>query len=129
MKIFLMVGLLSMPIHSALHASELTLTEKDTGKEVVLRKGDLLTVELPSNPTTGYSWSTVSSGQSHLALVSTAYLAAEKSKGIVGSGGVATWTFKALEAGSLKMTFSYARSWEHGIPAARLISWPITVKP
>ena len=56
MKIFLMVGLLSMMLPCALQASERTLTEKDAGKEVLLKKGDLLTVKLPSNPSAGYDW-------------------------------------------------------------------------
>ena len=129
MKILLMVGLLSMMLPCALHAAERTLTEKNSGEKVMLRKGDLLTIELPSNPTTGYSWSYVSSKRCLLGIVATVYRSAEKPKAVVGSGGVDTWKFKALEVGSLKLTFNYARPWEKGEPPARTLHWPVTIRP
>ncbi|MER3482420.1 MAG: hypothetical protein C4332_03970 [Meiothermus sp.] len=37
--------------------SEITLTEADDGRTVELHPGDVLHLELPENPSTGYRWS------------------------------------------------------------------------
>ena len=56
MKNLLIFTLLPMLLANSLHAAEQTLTEKNSGEKVVLRQGDLLSVKLLANPTTGYHW-------------------------------------------------------------------------
>ena len=130
MKIFLMVGLLSMMLPCALQASERTLTEKDAGKEVLLKKGDLLTVKLPSNPSAGYDWNCLVIGGGLLKQEGDVVREnKETARGIVGVPVTEIWKFRALEVGSLKMTFNYARPWEKGEPPARTLHWPVTIQP
>ncbi len=72
-------------------------------------------IELPANPTTGYSWFTVSYDSNLLNLVGQKYIAPEPA--IPGKGGVTRWTFnvkpQALKAAfATKIILLYARPWE-----------------
>lgn len=130
MKIALLMTLLLAVLIPVMKASEISLTEKNGGKKVILQTGDRVIVSLPSNPSTGYSWSYLLSKRSLLGVMDkVAYHQDEASKSLVGSGGTETWKFKALALGSLKMTFSYARPWEKDVAPIKVILWNITVKP
>ena len=111
-------------------AAQLDLTEAENGKDILLDRGDLLLVHLPSNRTTGYGWNAICSTPGKLELVGEPLLKQAKgSRGLVGAGGVETWTFRAVAAGRTRLTFSYARPWEKGVPPLRVIAWPVTVRP
>jgi len=34
-----------------------------------------------------------------------------------------------LGAGSLTITFAYARPWEKGVPPVQTLRWPVTISP
>jgi inhibitor of cysteine peptidase len=129
MRKFFIFGLLLVLLPTTMYCAEVTLTERDAGKEFKLGKRDLLIINLISNPTTGYSWSYVLSKGSLLSLLSESYQASQKKDGVVGAGGMSTWKFKAKDEGSLMMTFRYARPWERGVAPIRKIRWQIIVKP
>lgn len=125
----LLVCLLLVSISSRSHAAELVLLEGDAGEKACLRKGDMLTVKLPANPTTGYSWSHSFSRTSFLESLSNATYKPDKNDGgMVGGGGVEIWKFRAVRVGNLELHFSYARPWEHGIAPLRSISWSVVIK-
>ncbi|MDO8556860.1 MAG: protease inhibitor I42 family protein [Candidatus Jorgensenbacteria bacterium] len=67
-------------------------------------------VQLDSNPTTGFSWGT-SYDKDALELVASTFIPPSDTK-LLGSGGMDTFTFKALKAGETKLKFSYLRAWE-----------------
>ena len=93
-------------------------------------RGDLLVFRLPSNPSTGYSWSVAASKPALLLQQGEATCELPKSaKGRLGAGGTEVWRFRAERAGSLTLTFSYARVWEKGVPPVRTLSWPVTIRP
>lgn len=80
--------------------------------------GNTLKVQLDSNATTGYQWSASASDNFMVELTSQDYVTDDSPSshgllgGAVGVGGTTFYEFKALSAGKVTLTFSYARSWE-----------------
>jgi len=130
MKRLLCGTLCSMLLVGWAAAAQLDLTEAENGKDILLDRGDLLLVHLPSNRTTGYGWRAVSSKPGKLEELGKPALNQPKSsRGLVGAGGVETWTFRAAASGRTTLAFSYARPWETGVPPVRTLSWPVTIRP
>lgn len=130
MKHFLTGPLIAMVLSGWTYAAQLDLTEKDNGKDLRIDCSDVLVFRLPSNRSTGYSWSVVTSESSLLGQVGeVGYELPKSAKGLVGAGGTEVWKFRALGTGSLTITFAYARPWEKGVPPVRMLSWPVTIGP
>jgi inhibitor of cysteine peptidase len=90
-------------------------TLNDSGKTVPLGLQQTLSIRLPENPTTGYSWNaSVSTG---LVIVDTAYTAEPAATGIVGAGGTRNWTVRAVQAGAQQFSAVYIRPWEPNLSA------------
>ncbi len=79
----------------------------DDGKTVELTPGTIITVELPENPSTGYSWS-YSIDSSVAEIVEDSFVPPENP--IPGAGGMRLLKLKVIGSGELNM--SYERSWE-----------------
>ena len=130
MKRLLCGFLVTLALAGWMHAAQLNLTERENGKDLWIDTGDLLVFRMPSNRSTGYAWSVATSKRCLLGQVGEASCELPKSsKGVVGSGGTEVWKFRALEVGSLAITFSYARPWEKGAPPIRTLSWHVTIRP
>ena len=78
-------------------------------------------VELPGNPTTGYSWRVKAYDKGILKLVSRRYdRTSNRMQGIassaqttrIGQGGVFMFSFKSIAAGKTTLEFVYTRPWE-----------------
>lgn len=85
------------------------LDSSNNGQTVKMRVGDTLTITLPENATTGYSWS--------LARYNKALLEATGSEfhyppNTVGASGQVVFSFKARKAGSGGITLKHWRPWE-----------------
>jgi predicted secreted protein len=50
------------------------------------------------------------------------------SGGKAGVGGVEVWRFKAMKAGKQGLQFEYRRPWEKGAPAAKIVTYAVTVE-
>ena len=74
---------------------------------------------LESNPTTGYSWSLAQSEE--LFRVETAYTENDREDHSVGAGGTESFTLTPLKAGKTEVTLTYARPWEGGEQADRIV--------
>ncbi len=99
----------------------------DASQTISVAKGSDFLVALPSNPTTGYSWTArVSNGS--VENEGSAYLAQPVARGVVGSGGQQIFSFEGSAAGAATITFSYARPFEKGTPAAKTVVFHVTVK-
>ena len=82
----------------------------DNGKTITVNGGEMFTVKLDENPTTGYSWNmTVGNG---LQIVSDRYIPNATPAHLVGSGGYHEWTIKAVSNGTYKVSGIYKRPWE-----------------
>jgi predicted secreted protein len=85
-------------------------TMNDSGKTVPLGLQQNLSIRLPENPTTGYSWNaSVTSG---LLITDTAYTPDAQPVGMTGVGGTRNWTVKGVGAGTQRFSAVYVRPWE-----------------
>jgi inhibitor of cysteine peptidase len=84
----------------------------DAGTRRSVKVGELTTVRLPENPTTGYRWQTASD-DACLRLVDDRFDGAQSPR---GAGGVRVLVFEAVRAGSASLRLMKSRSWESGKP-------------
>ncbi len=74
---------------------------------------------LESNPTTGYSWQVAQSEE--VFKIESVYEQRGNAAGLVGAGGLETFTLTPLKAGTTELTLTYARPWEDGEKADQLV--------
>ncbi len=86
-----------------------TLKEPESGVSVTLRPGGQVTVDLESNPTTGYFWYLVDGDAAVVALKSDDYLADPAPEGLTGSGGRQVFVFEGVAPGKTTLVLSYQR--------------------
>ncbi len=90
-----------------------SLTDADNGKQITVKSGDLVTLTLVSNPTTGYSWQVMEIDS--VILIQDGepeYKQSPGSEGLVGAGGTETFRFKAVGSGKTTLNLGYMRPWE-----------------
>jgi len=105
----------TVPMVSAEPASVRDVASVDgiRGGVTTLRAGQTLSIALPANPTTGYSWSLAGFDEGVLrrAMPFDAHVTDSHAPGMVGVGGVTRWTFEAAAPGETTLTLSYGRPW------------------
>jgi len=85
--------------------------ETANGTMVDITKGDIVSIALAENPTTGYGWNaTVSAG---LTVLNDTYVEDEHAEGMVGVGGTHLWLLRADETGDQTFSAVYMRPWEN----------------
>ena len=105
-----------------------TLTQLDDGKVVNVTVGQVLTVELPGNRTTGYSWSEPAASETVLErLGEPAYMTNPAPSGMVGVGGKEVWRFRAAKAGRQTLRLEYTRPWEKNVAPAKVVTFNVVV--
>lgn len=75
--------------------------------------GDEMTLDLPSNPSTGYSW-VVTEKTKVFATDSNQFIAETGEEVLAGAGGVTQFHIAALKEGVGTMTLQYKQDWEGG---------------
>jgi len=128
MKRWILATVGAMVFSSWVPAARLDVTEEENGKNLLLGRGDLLVVHLPSNPTTGFGWQPVFSKAGVLTAEGKACYLANRSH-LPGAGGTESWIFLAEKSGNMTLTLGYARPWEKGKEPEKTVSWPVTVHP
>jgi inhibitor of cysteine peptidase len=71
--------------------------------------GAIFTIQLKSNPTTGYDWEYASTNGA-VQLLEKTYEA--DNTGVIGSGGTDSFKFKVEGKGNTSLIFNYRRPWE-----------------
>ena len=98
------------------------LTEADDGSRISAAKGDVLTVRLPSNVTTGYGWSVAQAAPGMLpAPEPPSYQPPAASQ--PGAGGTQTFTIPVNAGGAGWLQLVYRRPFEKDVPPAR--TWSV----
>ena len=93
--------------------TEVRLNQGDNGKTVKVGVGGTVVLTLESNPTTGFSWTKVDQvDKSILKLERNDYRQNANPAGMVGVGGRATITYRALKPGKAKIDLTYMQPWE-----------------
>jgi inhibitor of cysteine peptidase len=106
---------------------QVNLTASDNGQKISLFAGQELVIQLPGNPSTGYTWEAKNLDAGMFQQVGEAVFAASNSN-LVGSGGTLTLTFRVLKTGSAALTLVYHRSWETGVAPLQTFSITAVVK-
>lgn len=108
--------LLSVLMFSGCASTETyNLKYADSGKTLKLALGDTVNVELPENPTTGYSWAffTNPEPQNIVTNVTESYRQYNVGEDMLGVGGIKIFSFKATHPGEVTITGYYYRPWEN----------------
>jgi inhibitor of cysteine peptidase len=101
---------LPTPSGTAIPVNHLVVTEEQNGATVTVNTGAMITVRLPENPTTGFTWNlTTTNG---LQIINDTYKPTYTTGKMVGSGGTHIWDISAVATGEQKITGVYMRSWE-----------------
>src|SRR5581483_2614833 len=103
-----------------------TTVNTDPSKTVMVKKGQEFLIALPSNPTTGYSW-TAKPSNADVAVFGSAFQRQPMGRTIVGAGGEQIWVFEAMQTGTAKVIFSYSRPWLKNTLPARTQSFTIKI--
>ena len=82
----------------------------DNGGVKQVRIGDAFEVTLAENPSTGYQWTLQAPLDPALAVEGNSYVAS--APGLIGSGGLRSWRFRAVKAGVAHLVLDNKRSWE-----------------
>lgn len=89
--------------------STVTITNSDNGHVVEARKGDMIVLRLPENPTTGFRWQ-LDRVPGTLELMDDSYQPDPDMQ--FGSGGVRTFRFRSLETGTGRAELKHWQEWE-----------------
>ena len=102
------------------------LTAKDDGRQLRLALGDVFSVELASNPTTGFHWQLADAGSSGvLAPAGDEFHAPDTER--CGTPGVQKLSFRAAAPGETVLKLVYVRPWEKNRPPMRSFQVTVTV--
>ena len=88
----------------------LTFTKEDNGKTFETKAGEIITVRLSENPTTGYTWAIDRPDDQLLGLQSSDYISAPGN--LAGRGGERVFTFKTGKAGQAVLQLKLWREWQ-----------------
>ena len=105
--------ILAMALFSSCGTNNTQIVDDDNGKQITVQTGDIVTVTLVSNPTTGYSWQVMQIDNSiFIQDGGPKYKESPGAEGLVGAGGTETFRFKAIRAGETSLELGYMRPWE-----------------
>lgn len=104
------------------------LTEKDSGKTLHLDRGDTFTIQLVSNPTTGYLWQfgTPPYDESVMILRGDKYIRPQEQ--LAGAPGKRSLSFLAEGSGRTGLRLIYVRPWEKNRAPAQEFNLMVIVK-
>jgi predicted secreted protein len=114
LALFMAAGCTSSHHHHPGGKSCITEAQIEYVNEITVKAGEIFTIELPGNPTTGYTWNVQFCEDSPLLLETQEFI--QENLGTVGSGGIFMWNFRAAKLGSCSLHFTYRRPWETVTP-------------
>lgn len=97
----------------------------DHDRSVDAAVGDMITLRLPENPTTGYRWELTVSDRSVITRADDEYLSGGEAS---GSGGVHRFELQAHSAGTARVALQLRRAWEPEDMAAQQFSITVHVR-
>lgn len=104
------------------------LTDKDSGRTLHLDRGDTFSIQLVSNPTTGYLWQfgTPPYDESVMILRGDKYIQPQEQ--LCGAPGKRSLSFLAEGSGRTGLRLIYVRPWEKNRPPAQEFNLMVIVK-
>jgi len=109
--------------------ADLKLDASADGSTQQVKAGQVMSISLESNPSTGYSWFATSSDQAVIMQMGEPELQqTASSTPIVGAPEMATLFFQAVKAGTATITLDYKRGWEQDVKPEKTITITVEVK-
>jgi len=124
-SVFVLLTVLLLTSCSGTAKTTTEVNDPELGIKAWTEEGSYLYVEAKGNPTTGYAWGFVIDNDNVVEDLVSEYQMDKSEYEMVGVGGVYTFTFRAKQEGTARITLSYARSWE--ISAISTVVFDITV--
>ncbi|HEK1684800.1 TPA: protease inhibitor I42 family protein [Pseudomonas putida] len=93
-----------------------------------LQVGQILSLSLASNPSTGYRWSIKDPASGLLRSLGPEVYSSPEEAGIVGSAGVASWRFQVVSAGDGHLVLVYQQPWAPEVQPVETFDCAIRVK-
>jgi predicted secreted protein len=118
--------LAGVPALAAFSPHSPVITDADAAQTVNIKAGEDFFIALASNRTTGFGWTAKVGDDRILAYEGNVYQ--NPSSGLMGAGGQQLFVFHANRTGSTTIVFNYARSFEPNVPAAKTLSFTISVQ-
>ncbi len=118
-----------LPVISGTVAN-MILDASANGTTQQLKKGEVISITLESNPSTGYAWyATISDTTVVVQMGDPQYIEpTQSSTPIIGAAGTQTFLFQAVDAGSATITLDYKRAWEKDVQPEQTISLTLEVQ-
>ena len=101
------------------------LTAAEAGTAIHVKQGETVEITLEGNPTTGYTWEVVAGTGDVLAQQGETDFKANSNA--LGSSGMMTLRFKALQLGTVELKLIYHRTFEPNVPPLRTFDVTVVV--
>ncbi|MCX7878969.1 MAG: protease inhibitor I42 family protein, partial [Ignavibacteria bacterium] len=99
-------------IISVCYAQDKNYTVPDTA--ISVSQGELFTISLDANHSTGYSWAMGMNPEDGEVLINGyRFITDDVPPGVIGAGGTEVWSFRAKKKGNVTLNFYYMRPWEN----------------
>jgi inhibitor of cysteine peptidase len=105
-----------------------TITERDTGRDIELRAGETLQLRLTANRTTGYRWHASGTEDGCLSAPQPPEYFPDQPPRVAGAGGIEVWQLRAQRPGTAVLRFDYRRPYETQKPPAKTLSFTIHIR-
>jgi inhibitor of cysteine peptidase len=101
------------------------LTKQDNGKAIALKKNERFAISLASNATTGFQWTVGAMDDNFLRYDDKIYVGTGFA---VGSGGIETLCFTAINTGKTSLSVIYHRTFDKNVPPAETFTVAVEIK-
>ncbi|MFZ2959949.1 MAG: protease inhibitor I42 family protein [Candidatus Ozemobacteraceae bacterium] len=122
--LMLVLGVSSMAFATSMIPKEVVIDATKDGQEMNLFLGQVLSIKLAENPTTGYRWSVEDFKPNILEQLEAVY---KGNSGTIGAGGEKIFGFLAKKVGETPLKLEYNRPWEEASHPAKTFSIKIKV--
>lgn len=98
----------------------------DASQPVAVQAGEDFFIALPSNPTTGYTWTQSLADGKIVAYEGNVFQ--PPAAGAIGAGGQQIFIYHANRSGTTSIAFAYARPFETNVAPAQSLTFGVTVQ-
>ena len=123
-RVFLIISLLtsltiifqvSNAANPPMSKSEITVNDANNNSQIIIQKGNMMIVELLTNPGTGYSWQIIKNDPDKLKPLGDSVLKPLETE-VPGASENQVFRFLAQNSGLAVLELHYLRPWERNIP-------------
>ncbi|MBE9256511.1 protease inhibitor I42 family protein [Dolichospermum sp. LEGE 00246] len=123
-RVFLIISLLtsltiifqvSNAANPPMSKSEITVNDANNHSQIIIQKGNMMIVELLTNPGTGYSWQIIKNDPDKLKPLGDSVLKPLETE-VPGASENQVFRFLAQNSGLAVLELHYLRPWERNIP-------------